>query len=42
VKAASAVSAALLADLDVPGALAIAEESGGEAARLALSVLGLT
>jgi cysteinyl-tRNA synthetase len=41
-KAASAVSAALLADLDVPAALAVAEESGGEAARLALSVLGLT
>ncbi len=41
-KAASAVTAALLADLDVPSALAVAEESGGEAARLALSVLGLT
>ncbi len=41
-KAAAAVTAALLADLDVPSALAIAEESGGEAARLALSVLGLT
>ena len=40
-KAASAVTAALLADLDVPTALAIAEESGGEAARVALSVLGL-
>ena len=41
-KAAAAVTAALLDDLDVPTALAIAEESGGEAARTALSVLGLT
>lgn len=39
--AARAVGAALLADLDVPKALAVAEESGGSAARLALSVLGL-
>ncbi|MGD9528154.1 MAG: cysteine--tRNA ligase [Pseudonocardia sp.] len=39
--AADAVSAALLADLGVPGALAVAEEAGGAAARLALSVLGL-
>ncbi|MGE3289157.1 MAG: cysteine--tRNA ligase [Pseudonocardia sp.] len=39
--AADAVSAALLTDLDVPGALAVAEEAGGAAARLALSVLGL-
>lgn len=36
-----AVTAALLDDLDVPGALAVAEDSGGSAARLALSVLGL-
>ena len=28
--------------LDVPGALAVAEESGGEAAGLCLSLLGLT
>ncbi len=40
--AAEAVSSALLDDLDVPAALAVAEESGGEAARLALSVLGLS
>ncbi len=40
--AADAVSAALLDDLDVPAALDLAEESGGRAARLALSVLGLT
>ncbi len=40
--AADAVTAALLDDLDVPTALAIAEESGGAAARLVLSVLGLT
>jgi cysteinyl-tRNA synthetase len=40
-KAAAAVTAALLADLDVPTALGIAEEHGGEAARVALSVLGL-
>ncbi|NMH96078.1 cysteine--tRNA ligase [Pseudonocardia acidicola] len=39
--AAAAVTAALLDDLDVPTALAVAEESGGPAARLALSVLGL-
>jgi cysteinyl-tRNA synthetase len=40
--ASQAVSAALAADLDVPTALAVAEEEGGAAARLALSVLGLT
>ncbi|MDL5156272.1 class I tRNA ligase family protein [Actinomycetospora termitidis] len=40
--AADAVLAALLDDLDVPAALALAESEGGEAARLALSVLGLT
>lgn len=39
--AAGAVTAALLDDLDVPAALAIAEEAGGESARLALSVLAL-
>ena len=39
--AAAAVTAALLDDLDVPRALAVAEEEGGEAARLALSVLNL-
>ena len=39
---AAAVTAALLDDLDVPRALAVAEEAGGEAARVALSVLGLT
>jgi cysteinyl-tRNA synthetase len=39
--AAEAVSAALVADLDVPTALAVAQEAGGAAARLALSVLGL-
>lgn len=39
--AAGEVTAALLADLDVPAALAVAEEEGGAAARLALSVLGL-
>jgi cysteinyl-tRNA synthetase len=41
-KAAAAVTAALLDDLDVPAALAVAEEAGGEAARLALTVLGLS
>ena len=40
--AAGAVTAALLDDLDVPTSLAIAEDAGGSAARLALSVLGLT
>jgi len=40
--AAAAVTAALLDDLDVPTALAIAEDSGGEAARLALTTLNLT
>ena len=39
--AARDVTAALLDDLDVPRALAVAEEAGGEAARVALSVLGL-
>jgi cysteinyl-tRNA synthetase len=37
-----AVTAALVADLDVPAALAVAEEDGGAAARLALSVLALS
>jgi cysteinyl-tRNA synthetase len=36
-----AVEAALLADLDVPRAIAIAREEGGEAARLLLRVLSL-
>jgi cysteinyl-tRNA synthetase len=40
--ATEAVTGALLADLDVPTALDVAEESGGDAARLALSVLNLT
>ena len=40
--AAAEVTAALLDDLDVPRALAVAEEAGGEAARVALSVLGLS
>jgi cysteinyl-tRNA synthetase len=39
--AGDAVTAALLDDLDVPRALAIARESGGEAARLLLRVLAL-
>ena len=39
--ATGAVTAALLADLDVPTALDVAEQAGGDAARLALSVLGL-
>jgi cysteinyl-tRNA synthetase len=39
--AAAAVTAALLDDLDVPAALATAEEAGGAAARRALAVLGL-
>jgi cysteinyl-tRNA synthetase len=39
--ATEAVTAALLDDLDVPAALAVAEESGGRATRLALAVLGL-
>ncbi|WP_018334718.1 class I tRNA ligase family protein [Actinomycetospora chiangmaiensis] len=42
VAAADAVVGALLDDLDVPAALAVAETEGGEAARVALSVLGLT
>ena len=40
--ASSAVTAALSANLDVPAALAVAETDGGAAARLALSVLGLS
>ncbi|WP_116706847.1 cysteine--tRNA ligase [Actinomycetospora cinnamomea] len=40
--AAGAVMERLLDDLDVPGALAIAEDSGGDAARTALAVLGLS
>jgi cysteinyl-tRNA synthetase len=40
--AARAVTVALSANLDVPAALAVAEEDGGAAARVALSVLGLT
>ncbi|HET9253856.1 MAG TPA: cysteine--tRNA ligase [Pseudonocardiaceae bacterium] len=39
--ATDAVVAALIDDLDVPAALAIAEESGGEAARLVLRTLSL-
>jgi cysteinyl-tRNA synthetase len=39
--ATDAVTAALLRDLDVPTALAIAEESGGDAARLVLRTLAL-
>jgi cysteinyl-tRNA synthetase len=39
--ATDAVIAALLNDLDVPTALAIAEESGGDAARLVLRTLAL-
>ncbi len=39
--AAAAVRAALADDLDVPGALRIAEEAGGSAARSAGSLLGL-
>jgi cysteinyl-tRNA synthetase len=39
--AARAVADALATDLDVPAALAVAEDDGGAAARLALSVLGL-
>ncbi|MGH3754128.1 MAG: cysteine--tRNA ligase [Pseudonocardiaceae bacterium] len=39
--AADAVTAALVDDLDVPAALAIGEESGGEAARLVLRTLAL-
>ena len=40
--ASRAVTAALSANLDVPAALAVAETDGGAAARLALSVLGLS
>ncbi len=39
--AAAEVSSALAEDLDVPRALAVAEQAGGSAARLALTVLGL-
>ncbi len=39
--ATGAVTAALLTDLDVPAALDVAGEAGGDAARLALSVLNL-
>jgi cysteinyl-tRNA synthetase len=39
--AAEAVTAALVEDLDVPAALAIGEEAGGNAARLVLRVLAL-
>lgn len=39
--ATEAVTAALLDELDVPRALAVAEEAGGSAARQLLSVLGL-
>jgi hypothetical protein len=38
----NAVTAALLDNLDVPRATAIARDSGGEAARLLLRVLSLT
>ena len=41
IAAADAVIERLLDDLDVPGALAVAEDEGGEAARAALAVLGL-
>jgi cysteinyl-tRNA synthetase len=40
--ATGAVTTALSTDLDVPAALAVAETDGGAAARLALSVLGLS
>jgi cysteinyl-tRNA synthetase len=40
--AANAVATALLDDLDVPRALAIAQDAGGEAVRLLLRVLSLT
>ena len=39
--ATEAVTAALLSDLDVPRAVAIARDAGGEAARLLLRVLAL-
>lgn len=38
----TAIGAALLDDLDVPAALAIAEEAGGAAARSLISLLGLS
>lgn len=40
--ASAAVLERLLDDLDVPGALAVAESDGGDAARTALAVLGLS
>jgi cysteinyl-tRNA synthetase len=40
--AAAAITAALCDDLDVPAALAIAEEAGGAAARSLISTLGLS
>jgi cysteinyl-tRNA synthetase len=40
--AAAAISAALLDNLDVPAALAIAEEAGGAAARSLIATLGLS
>jgi L-cysteine:1D-myo-inositol 2-amino-2-deoxy-alpha-D-glucopyranoside ligase len=40
--ATDAVTAALVNDLDVPSAIAIGEEAGGEAARLVLRTLALT
>ena len=39
--AADEVTAALLDDLDVPRALDVAEEAGGQPARTTLAVLGL-
>ena len=39
--AAARIRAALLADLDVPAALAVAEDAGGQAARTLISQLGL-
>jgi cysteinyl-tRNA synthetase len=38
----AAVTEALLSDLDAPAALAVAEQEGGRAARLAMQVLALT
>lgn len=40
--AAAAIVAALCADLDVPAALAVAEEAGGAAARSLITILGLS
>lgn len=39
--AVTAIHAALASDLDVPTALAIAEDSGGQAARVLGALLGL-